>query len=174
MVAELVVIPRVPQKGTMLFGDSDDEMLPAHVGDAYLGHEDMASSQAVMTTKIAPSYNGRTSWFAYEELIDEWVDLTTINPDKQGPDLRNRLVDEAQMYKPLLDRARLVDPNEGVQYFKETLRPHFVKGKEHVFLWRFLLFFRRYRGNQDMTRWIGRFIITKKRVQDSWMDLFPE
>ena len=155
-----------------MLADSDEDY-PAQVGDAFVS-EDMASSQAAMTTKVAPSYNGRTSWFSYEELIDEWVDLTTINPEKQGPNLRNRLVEDAQMYKPLLDRARLMDPDNGVQYFKDALRPHFVKGKEHVFLWRFLLFFRCYRGAQDMTRWIGRFIITRKRLQDAWMDLFPE
>ena len=153
--------------------DSEDEY-PALVGDAFLGAEDMTSSHAAMTTKIPPAYNGRSSWFAYEELIDEWVDLTTIADEKRGPNLKNRLVEDAQMYKPLLDRERLMDPDNGVQYFKDTLRPHFVKGKEHVFLWRFLLFFRSYRGNQDMTRWIGRFIITRKRLQDAWMDLFPE
>ena len=87
-----------------------------------------------MTTKIPPSYNGRSSWFAHEELIDEWVDLTVINPEKQGPNLRNRLIEDAQMYKAMLDRNRLMDPNNGVQYFKDTLRKHSVKGKEHVFL----------------------------------------
>ena len=85
-----------------MLADSDDENYPAQVGDAFVS-EDMASSQAAMTTKVAPSYNGRTSWFSYEELIDEWVDLTTINPEKQGPNLRNRLVEDAQMYKPLLE-----------------------------------------------------------------------
>ena len=153
--------------------DSNDDY-PALVGDAFLGTEDMTSSHAAMTTKVPPAYNGRGSWFAYEELIDEWVDLTVISGEKQGPNLRNRLIDDAQMYKPLLDRVKLMDPDNGVQYFKDTLRPHFVKGKEHVFLWRFLLFFRCYRGNQDMTRWIGRFIITRKRLHDAWMDLFPE
>ena len=153
--------------------DSEEEY-PAQVGDAFIGTDDYASPHATMTTKIPPSYNGRTSWFAYEELIDEWVDLTVINPEKQGPNLRNRLIEDAQMYKPTLDRARLMDADTGVQYFKDTLRPRFVKGKENVFLWRFLLFFRCYRGNQDMTRWIGRFIITRKRLADAWMDLFPD
>ena len=153
--------------------DSEDEY-PTQHGDAFIGTDDFASPNATMTTKIPPAYNGRSSWFAYEELIDEWVDLTVINPEKQGPNLRNRLIEDAQMYKAMLDRNRLMDPDNGVQYFKDTLRRHFVKGKEHVFLWRFLLFFRCYRGNQDMTRWIGRFIITRKRVADAWMDLIPD
>ena len=82
--------------------DSEDEY-PAYVGEAYLG-EDIASTHATMTTKIPPAYNGRTSWFAYEELIDDSVDLTTIVPERQGPNLKNRLIDDAQMYKPLLER----------------------------------------------------------------------
>jgi len=64
--------------------DSEDEY-PTQHGDAFIGTDDYASPNATMTTKIPPAYNGRSSWFAYEELIDEWVDLTVINPDKQGP-----------------------------------------------------------------------------------------
>ena len=33
------------------------------------------------------------------------------------------------------ERERLRDPNEGVDYFKNELRPHFVKGVETVLLW---------------------------------------
>ena len=54
--------------------DSDEDYPSAQVGDAYLG-DDMASTHATMTTKVPPAYNGRTSWFAYEKLINEWVDL---------------------------------------------------------------------------------------------------
>ena len=60
--------------------DSEDEY-SAQVGDAFIGTDDYASPNATMTTKSQPSYNGRSSWFAYQQLIDEWVDLTVINPD---------------------------------------------------------------------------------------------
>ena len=29
------------------------------------------------------------------------------------------------------------------------------------------------RGNQDFVKWIGRFTVQKKRLQESWMDLLP-
>ena len=48
-----------------------------------------------------------------------------------------RLVGDASMYKPRLDRERLRDPNEGVYYFTNELRPHSVKGAETAFIVRF-------------------------------------
>ena len=41
------------------------------------------------------------------------------------------------MYNPLLDREMMRDPNYGADYFKHELRPHFVKGVEAVFIFRF-------------------------------------
>ena len=59
-----------------------------------------------------------------------------------------------------------------MRHFKDTLRPYFVKGVNHVFLWRFLQLFRCYRGNQEFVLWIGRFEVTSRRVLTAWMDLF--
>ena len=73
----------------------------------------------------------------------------------------------------MLDRDHLNDPNNGVTYYKNAMRPHFVKGNQSVFLWRFYQFLRCYRGQMDMLRWIGRLCVIKKRVQDAWMDLLP-
>ena len=90
------------------------------------------------TQKVAPSFDGRISWFAYEEAIDDWLDMTTLAPDKWAPSLKARLVGYASMYKPLLDSQMLKDPNYGVDYFKNELRPHFVKGVEAVLIFGFL------------------------------------
>ena len=30
------------------------------------------------TQKVAPSFDGRISWFAYEEAIYDWLDITTL------------------------------------------------------------------------------------------------
>ena len=103
---------------------------------------DQAGPGLQSTPKIPPSFDGRSSWFSYEEAIDDWVDITTLDPEKQGPSLKNRLVGDAAVYKPLLDRDLLRDPNAGVRCFKETVRPHFVKGNQSVFLWRFFQFLR--------------------------------
>ena len=127
----------------------------------------------VMTTKIAPPFDGLSSWFAYEELIDDWVELTELNPAKHGISLKNRLTGEANWLKSILDNDRLRDPEGGVKYFKKVLREYHVKGAEYVFLWRFLMLFKLTRGSTEFIRWIGRFEVTLKRVKEAWMDLLP-
>jgi len=72
---------------------------------------------ALCTTKIAPAFNGRTSWFAYEELIEEFLDTTILNGDKIGPALRSRLIGDAAVHKPLFDRDLLkVDDKDRAQH----------------------------------------------------------
>ena len=51
--------------------------------------------------------DGSTSWFKYDELIDDWLDLTVHEATKRGPALKNRLVGDAEMYKGLLNREYL-------------------------------------------------------------------
>ena len=71
------------------------------------------------TPKVAPSFDGRISWFAFEEAIYDWLDITTLAPDKWAPSLKAILVGDASIYKPLFfDRETLRDPNDGVEYFK--------------------------------------------------------
>ena len=40
-----------------------------------------------MTTKIPPSFDGSGSWFHFEELIDDWCDVTELDAEK-GEDQR--------------------------------------------------------------------------------------
>ena len=127
-----------------------------------------------MTTKVAPAYDGRTSFFAFEDAIDDWCDITELEPEKRGPALRNRLEGDAQQYKRLLDRDMLRDPHEGVNYFKRFLRPHFIKGAQNVFLYRFMQFMKYNRGTMDLQKWMTRFQLTGNRLIESWMDLLPE
>ena len=87
-----------------------------------------------MTVKQPPAYDGVISWFQYEERVDEWCDVTLCAPDKRGPMLRSRLCGLAETYKQLLDPAQLKDEDNGVNYFKNTLRKHFLKGSDHTFL----------------------------------------
>ena len=110
-----------------------------------------------MTTKVAPAYDGGTSFFALEDAIDDWCDITELEPEKRGPALRNRLEGEAQQYKRLLDREMLRDPHDGVNYFKRFLRPHFIKGAQNVFLYRFMQFMKYNRGTMDLLKWMTRF-----------------
>ena len=120
-----------------------------------------------------PAFNGRGSWFAYEELIYDWIDITTLDVPKQGPALRNRLTDEAAIYKSILNRVRLKTP-AGVRYLITTLRPEFIKGVQHIFLYRLIQFFNQRRQNLDIHRWIAKYEIQKRRLLEAWMDLIPE
>ena len=43
-----------------------------------------------MTRKVAPSYDGKTRFLAFQDAIDDWCDITELEPEKCGPALRNR------------------------------------------------------------------------------------
>ena len=107
-----------------------------------------------ITTKIPLLFDGSTSWFKYLEPIDEWLDLTVLEAVQRGPALKNRLVGDAAMHEGLLIRESL-RAEDGVKYFTDTLRPHFIKGAQSVFLWRFFQFNRAWRGSVVFT---GRFL----------------
>ena len=112
---------------------------------------DPCRAGSAITVKIPPLFDGSTSWFKYEELIDDWLDLTVLEAEKRGPALKNRLVGDAEMHKGLLDRESL-RAADGVKYFRDTLRPHFIKGAQSVFLRRFYQFTRARRGNVEMVK----------------------
>ena len=48
--------------------------------------------------KDSPLFDGSTSWFKDEELIDDWLDLTVLEAEKRGPALKNRLAGDAEMH----------------------------------------------------------------------------
>jgi len=52
------------------------------------------------------------------------------------------------------------------------MRPNFVKGTQSVFLWRLFQLMRSNRGGVDLLRWIGKMAVTRKRLEDAWMDMF--
>ena len=69
-----------------------------------------------MTLKIAPTFDGLTSWFEYEDCTDDWLNLTTLTPPKHDPSLENSLVGAAAHYKGMLENRLLADPDHGVDY----------------------------------------------------------
>ena len=70
--------------------DSDEEN-PASQAWAAGDLDAIAKGAAKFTTKIPPSFDGRLSWFQYEDLVEEWLDITSLDAEKQGPALRSRL-----------------------------------------------------------------------------------
>ena len=111
---------------------------------------DISLYSSGITAKIPPDLNGSTSWFRYEE------------ETKRGPALKNRLVGDAELCRGLLNRESL-RAADGVKYFRNTLRPHFIKGAQSVCLWRFYQFTRARRGHVKMVKWIGKFSLPLKR-----------
>ena len=60
---------------------------------------DKMLSHLGITPKIAPAYDGTTSWFEYAQWIDDWCDITTLDEDKRGPSLKTRLSGIAAVQK---------------------------------------------------------------------------
>ena len=79
-----------------------------------------------------------------------------IQERKRGPALKNRLVGDAEMHIGLLNREAL-RAEDGVKYFRDTLRPPFIQGAQSVFLWRFYKFIRARTASIDIVDWIGKF-----------------
>ena len=152
------------------YEEPDGEALAA--GNRSLEELRRLSAFQQVTAKVPPSYDGRSSWFAFEDAVDDWCDITELEPEKRGPALRNRLEGEAAIYKRLLDREALKNKEDGVRYFKRFLRPYFVKGAANVFLYRFQQFMNMHRGSGDMLRWMTRFQLSYQRMNESWMDTF--
>ena len=63
---------------------------------------DQAGPGLQSTPKIPPSFDGRSSWFSYEEAIDDWVDITTLDQEKQGPSLKTVLLEMPPFTNPFL------------------------------------------------------------------------
>ena len=61
------------------------------------------------------------------ESTDQWT---------AGSGITTKIPPLAEMHKGLLDREPLIAA-DGVEYFRDTLRPHFIKEAQSVFLWRF-------------------------------------
>ena len=65
----------------------DDQSYPAYQQPQAV----MPQAFPQVTTKIPPAYDGRTSWFTYEEEVEDWCDLTELDAEKQCPALKQRL-----------------------------------------------------------------------------------
>ena len=77
-------------------GEGDDDYLP-HGSESYVtNHRHLQELQRLaafqqVTTKVSPSDDGRSHWFAYEGAIDDRCDITESDGDKRGPALIARV-----------------------------------------------------------------------------------
>ena len=102
----------------------------------------------------------------YEEAIDDWLNITSVDPSKQGPLLKSRLNGDALLHRELLDKDQQKDPTEGVT------RPH--SGCVCSCLFRLLCFFNHTRHNSEFLRFISKFEMLLRRLKAAWTDLMPE
>ena len=66
---------------SMTGGDDWNEQHPPN--HAYASHpQHLVPLYQQVTTKLPPAFDGRSSWFAYEEAIADWVDITELEPEK--------------------------------------------------------------------------------------------
>ena len=90
------------------------------------------------------------------QVVDDWVTITTVEASKRGPLLKSRVTGDAYMYKAVLQNDLLQDPDEGVNFFKNTLKKYFLKGATSVFL-----------------IFTSKIEILLMRLKAAWMDLMP-
>ena len=64
------------------WNETDDH---AEHPDAFGAADEIPRLDTQSTPKIPPAYDGRSSWFAYEEAIDDWLDITTLPPENGDP-----------------------------------------------------------------------------------------
>ena len=92
----------------ILSTENSGEKAESFVGAYRAESTDQWTAASGITTKMPPLFDGSTSWFKYEELIDDWLDLRALEVSKRGPVLEDRLVGDAEMHKGLLDRDPLL------------------------------------------------------------------
>ena len=132
-------------------------------------YEAQPATGVKMTPKIPPSFDGQSSWFEFEDLIDDWVNITTLSAEKLGPSLKNALTGNAEYYKKMLDNEQLRRERNGITYFKETLRPYFVKGA--CFSLAFHAALQDLARKREFVSWIARFEVASKKVMEAFMGL---
>ena len=102
--------------------DSDEEQLQIQTYEepkAYAVNTIDNRTGIKMTPKVPPQFDGQSSWFEFEDLIDDWLGITTLDADKHGTSLKNSLVGATSFYKSMsmLDNALLRDPDRGHAHF---------------------------------------------------------
>ena len=62
--------------------ENKDRAAESLVGAYRAESTDQWTAGSGITTKIPPLFEGSTSWFKYEELIDDWLDLPVLEKQK--------------------------------------------------------------------------------------------
>ena len=120
--------------------------------------------------KFPPGFSGQETWFTYEQEVLEWCKVTTAEATKRGALLRLGMHGTAIIWKEIFEEELLSDPNTGVTYFLETLRPKILRNALHVFLFRFKRFHNLIRGRTDFLDFVPRFEKYRRELLNAWLD----
>ena len=112
------------------------------------------------------------SWFLFCEVVQDWLEITVVEPNKRGPSLRNRLAGQARMYVRAFNREKLASEN-GVEYFLEVLKKEYLRDAPRVFMWRFTNFLKVRRHSDDILSWLYKYDLEFTRLMGAWKDLCP-
>lgn len=87
--------------------------------------------------------------------------------------LKSRLRGAAAMHGKLLDNSQLNTP-EGFTYFKEFMRPRFVKGSHTPYMYRLPAFLNLGCQGHDLHSFTTKFKFLLIRLGHAWIGTFPE
>ena len=87
---------RIAAMALIHYMDSDEDQLQIQT---YEGPEAYVFSTKDAQTRhqdnsyknVPPQFDGQTSWLEYEDLIDDWLGITTLDADKHGQSVKNSL-----------------------------------------------------------------------------------
>ena len=126
--------------------ESNESLIGAHRAESTLQYK----SKKWNHNKIPPLFDGSTSWFACEELIEDWLDLTSARRNKTKTSTEEstcRRSRNVQGTKP-----RISESNRWSKAFQEYVETSLLK---------------------KMVKWIGRISLSLQRLTDAWMDNLP-
>ena len=63
-------------------GDVGDGIYPAMAANHHQSEGDWNPPGLGVNSKVPPLFGGRSSWFQHKELVDDWIDQTTL--DEKG------------------------------------------------------------------------------------------
>ena len=124
-----------------------------------------------ITMKIPPRFRGPTSWFKYEELIDDWI-LQCLKSRKTRTSTEEQTCRRCRNAQRT-SQSRISESRRWSQVFQGYVATQFQKRAQSVCLLGFYPFFRARRGDIEMVKWIGKFSLLLKRQRDAWMDMLP-
>ena len=113
-----------------------------------------------VATEVPPGYDGNASWLKYSDAVEEWCDLTRVEPRRRRPAIAARLSGRAELTEGL-DRDSQESRDFGVEYYLATMRPYLVKDKQAVCLYCFFQMLRCHHCQTDYRRWLIKHEIAR-------------